>query len=44
MHNWLIFQYHRARARPKAGSYGAALRGEPVDPVAGSEGGTQEGR
>ena len=45
MHNWLIFQYHHARAHPHAG----VLRGwsfgtEPTDPAAGSDGGTQEGR
>jgi len=25
MHNWLIFQYHRVRAQPNAGSLGAAF-------------------
>ena len=27
MHNWLIFQYHRARARPKSGNVGAVPSG-----------------
>ena len=27
MHNWLIFQYHRVRAKPKIGDVGAAPSG-----------------
>ena len=26
MHNWLIFQYHRVRAKPKIGNEGAVER------------------
>jgi hypothetical protein len=38
MHNWLIFQYHRVRARPKRVDVGAVpFRGfEPTESLAGS--------
>jgi hypothetical protein len=35
MHNWLIFQYHRVRAKPEAGDVGAVLRDDPSEPAAG---------
>ena len=45
MHNWLIFQYHRVRAHPKAGLLrGCSFGSEPTHPVEGSDGETQEGR
>jgi hypothetical protein len=45
MHNGLIFPYHRVRAHPKTGLLrGCLFGGEPTHPVAGSKGGTQEGR
>ncbi len=37
MHNWLIFQYLRARARPKSGNVGAVPFGSDLtEPLAGS--------
>ena len=30
MHNWLIFQYHRVRARPKSGNVGAVPFGSDL--------------
>ena len=44
MHNWLIFQYHRVRAKPEAGDAGAVLRDEPTHAVEVSNEGTQEGK
>jgi hypothetical protein len=35
MHNWLIFQYHRARAKSKSRNVGAVPFGERTDRVAG---------
>ena len=36
MHNWLIFQYHRVRAKPKSGDVGAVLRDDPAKLLEGS--------
>ena len=36
MHNWLIFQYRRVRARSKIGNVGAVLRDDPTELVADS--------
>ena len=44
MHNWLIFQYHRVRANPKSVLLGGCLRTNPDQMLAGSDGGTQEGK
>jgi hypothetical protein len=44
MHNWLIFQYHRVRAKPKSCDVGAVLRDDPIERLAGSWRGTQEAR
>ena len=30
MHNWLIFQYHRVRVRPKSGDVGAVSFGDDL--------------
>ncbi len=43
MHNWLIFQYCRARARSKIGDVGLPS-GDPIELVADSWRGTQKGR
>ena len=43
MHNWLIFQYHRVRAKSKSDDVGAVLRDDPRA-AAGSWWGTQEDR
>jgi hypothetical protein len=45
MHNRLIFLYHRVRAHPNTEVLrGCSFGNEPTNSVAGSEGGTQEGR
>jgi hypothetical protein len=44
MHNRLIFLYHRVRANPKSVLLGGCLRTNPDQMLAGSEGGTQEGK
>jgi hypothetical protein len=44
MHNRLIFLYHRVRANPKSGLLRGCLRTNLDQTLAGSEGGTQEGK
>ena len=44
MHNWLIFQYHRVRAKAKIGNVGAVFRDDPAELVAANWRRTQEGR
>ena len=44
MHNRLIFLYHRVRAHPKRDAMEAVFGRIRPSALAGSEGGTQEGR